>query len=159
MTHRRTSTYFVTHGGLSMNSLEPTPAQSPPRGTLWYPLLAYLLGVATALLFLSGNGERPSLLATLGLVGLGLGAVMALWAYRTSHRGPRHSTPPQVPRVRRPRPSAVGQDLPTVTDYYENAADGVVLPQAPHRWEPLPPEPEASQPPNPVQGNRQPVMG
>lgn len=141
-----------------MNSLEPIPAQSPPRGTLWYPLVAYLLGVATALLFLGGGGERPSLLATVGLAGLGLGAAMAWWAYRTLRQAPRRRTPTAAPPARRPRPSAVGQDLPTVTDYYENAADGVMAPQAPHRWEPLPPEPDTAQGP-PQPGSRQPAMG
>lgn len=141
-----------------MNSPQPIPAQPPHRGTLWYPLVAYLLGVATALLFLGGQGVRPSLLATLGLVGLGLGALMAWWACRTLRHGRRRRRPAASPRAPRHRPSAVGQDLPTVTDYYENAADGVVTPQPPHRWEPLPPEPDAH--PMPRQpGGQQPAMG
>lgn len=144
-----------------MTSLETkhprTPEPPRQRGSLLLTLAAYLLGAATAFLLLRDAAAWPAAASLAVLVAVGLCAVGAVWAYRTAaRRSPPRDRPAAPPRA--PRPAAVGQDLPTVTDYYENAADGVMTPPESHRWEPLPPEPDAAQPVLPP-GGRQPALG
>ena len=90
---------------------------------------SYLLGIVTAALALEGLGlvrgaQVPALVlagAAVALVLAAAGLGWALWVL-TAGRAPR-------PAPRRRRPQNV--DLPTVTDYYENASDGVLPAPAP----------------------------
>ncbi|HMB54171.1 MAG TPA: hypothetical protein VKU40_12700 [Thermoanaerobaculia bacterium] len=101
--------------------------------------VAYLLGIGTGLLVLGGFtigrgftvAGALALAAALGLMG---------WM----RFGGRAVKPPLAagPVAWAGAPS-IGQDLPTVNDYYSNAPDGPA-PNPSHspnrRWEPLPPE-------------------
>lgn len=92
--------------------------------------LAFLLGVACAgLLFGQAGADGPrlalDLAAAAGLVGLGLG-IGALYVGLTAARL-RSPDRPAVPHRQNVASPTIGEALPTVTDYYRNAADGEPL--------------------------------
>jgi hypothetical protein len=108
----------------------------------------YLLGILTAGLALKGLGLlRGQQVPALALAGAGIALLLsavglgwALWvltAGRTA--GPARRSPGrggigsgEPPRSSRPaRRRSLAVDLPTVTDYYENAPDGVLPAPAP----------------------------
>lgn len=101
---------------------------------------AYLLGIGTALLALGGAS------AGRGFVAAGAAALAAALAALLLARHGRPTVSRRVagPAVAWAAAPAIGQELPTVNDYYSNAPDGTppwASSQSPHRcWEPLPPE-------------------
>ena len=99
---------------------------------------AYLLGIGSGLLaFGVTTGDRG--FAAGGALALA-GALVAVLLVRAVGRRPTV----EASRVAWGGAPAVGQELPTVSDYYSNSPDGQP-PTAPsrspyRRWEPLPPE-------------------
>jgi hypothetical protein len=94
---------------------------------------SYLLGIITAALALEGLGlvrgaQVPALVLAGAAVALLLAAAGLGWALWVLTAG-RALRPAPRPALRRRRPQNV--DLPTVTDYYENASDGVLPAPAP----------------------------
>jgi len=90
-------------------------------------ILTYLLGVATSVLVLLGAGvlgnQAPSALITLGaVVGLVLTAAALVWLLDVSRGERSRATPAAVASA----PPAAGQveDLPTLTEFYNNTPDG-----------------------------------
>ena len=104
---------------------------------------SYLLGLVTAALAFAGRGLlRGQQVPALVLVGAGAALLLsaaglswALWVI-TAPRRPRSGRPSPAAKPKRPAapPAPAGLELPTVTQYYENASDGVLpVPSPLHR--------------------------
>jgi hypothetical protein len=100
---------------------------------------AYLLGFGTGLLVLGGfTAGRGFVLA--GALALAVAAGLMGWTRLGGRAAKPRLAPAPIAWAGAP---SIGQDLPTVNDYYSNAPDGPASTpsRSPNRrWEPLPPE-------------------
>lgn len=119
-----------------MHRHDDTKAKTKQAATL---AAAYLLGIGTGLLLLGGfTAGRGFVVAG----ALALAAAVGLMGWM--RLGGRTAKPGLAPGpVAWAGAPSIGQELPTVNDYYSNAPDGPASTpsRSPNRrWEPLPPE-------------------